>query len=140
MIEIFSEDVDFPAINNEEVNKWLVKVIEGNNRTTGDISIIFCSDCYLLRINQEYLKHDYYTDIITFNYCEKEVISGDLFISIDTVQSNSEKYNVTFQSELHRVIVHGILHLIGFNDKTEMESKEMRNAENQSLSLYKTFE
>lgn len=101
--------------------------------TPGDISVIFCSDKYLLEINKEYLNHDYYTDIVTFNYVKDSIISGDLFISIDRVRENAETFSSKFVVELYRVVFHGVLHLIGYKDKTEAEQKQMRNKEDYYL-------
>ena len=105
----------------------------------GAISFIFCNDDYLLDVNRKYLNHDYYTDIITFDYREGDILSGDIFISLDTVRSNAKEFGSTFKDELHRVIVHGVLHLIGFNDKSEEESLVMRENENKCLELLKTL-
>ena len=101
----------------------------------GNINIIFCSDNYILDVNVKYLGHDYFTDIITFDYCEKDILSGDLFISIDTVRDNAEFYKTEFNDELNRVIVHGLLHLIGYDDHTPEEQKIMREKENYYLEL-----
>lgn len=103
----------------------------------GDINIIFCSDPYILNINLQYLSHDYFTDIITFDYSQKPVISGDLFISVDSVRENAAFYGTEFQEELHRVIVHGILHLIGYDDHTEPDIAQMRSKENYYLQMRK---
>ena len=100
------------------------------------ISIIFCSDDYLLKINQDYLNHDYFTDIITFDYCEGNSVSGDLFISIDMIRANAEKFGVEFIDELHRVIIHGVMHLVGFKDKTDEEAQVMRTQENYWLERF----
>lgn len=108
---------------------------EAENFSLGNISIIYCSDSYILDINQKFLKHDYYTDIITFDYSQGRVISGDLFISLDTVKDNASYYGSTFDNELNRVMVHGILHLIGYDDHTEAEQKVMRSKENEYLAL-----
>jgi rRNA maturation RNase YbeY len=112
---------------------WISQTIINEGKTVGEINIIFCNDEYLLKINQEHLTHDYYTDIITFDYSENTLISGDLFISKDRVEENAEEYKVSFENELNRVIIHGILHLIGYNDKSESEIKEMRTKENYYL-------
>ena len=101
----------------------------------GDISYIFCSDEKILEINREYLDHDYYTDIITFDYTEKNRISGDIFISIDTVKSNADEFKVSYEEELHRIIIHGILHLCGINDKGPGEREIMTQKENEALVL-----
>ncbi len=104
-------------------------------RRVGDISIIFCSDNYILDVNMRYLQHDYFTDIITFDYCEGDRLSGDLFISVDSVRENALFYGTTFENELNRVMVHGILHLIGYDDHTDEEKKVMRSKEDYYLSL-----
>ena len=118
-------------------NRWLKMVAESEIRRIGDISIIFCSDNYILDINRKYLGHDYFTDIITFDYCSGNVLSGDLFISVDSVKENSVEYGTEFEDELNRVIVHGILHLIGYDDHTEEDVKVMREKENYYLDLRK---
>ena len=110
-------------------------VAESEIRRIGDVNIIFCSDNYILDVNLKYLQHDYFTDIITFDYCENKVLSGDLFISVDSVRENSVFYNTEFEDELNRVMVHGILHLIGYDDHTEEDQKVMREKENYYLSL-----
>jgi len=135
MIEFNFEDIDEPNINIDYISEWIKQVIELNNKNVGELTYIFCSDEYLLNINKQYLNHDYYTDIITFNYCEQDIISGDLFISLDTVLDNSKTFGVSYESELHRVIIHGILHLIGFDDKTDESQEEMTRQENLSLEL-----
>jgi len=128
-----SEDIEFPNIQQEKIQEWIKIIINNYSKEVGEITYIFTSDNYLLKINQQYLQHDYYTDIITFDYTEENVVSGDLFISLDTVLSNSKKYQTSFIKELHRVIIHGILHLLGFNDKTEEENTQMRRLENSAL-------
>lgn len=110
-------------------------VAESEIRRIGDVNIIFCSDNYILDVNLKYLQHDYFTDIITFDYCENNVLSGDLFISVDSVRENSVFYNTEFEDELNRVMVHGILHLIGYDDHTEEDQKVIREKENYYLSL-----
>ena len=112
-------------------------VAESEIRRIGDITIIFCSDNYILDINRKYLGHDYFTDIITFDYCSGNVLSGDLFISVDSVKENSVEYGTEFEYELNRVIVHGILHLIGYDDHTDEDVKVMREKENYYLDLRK---
>ncbi|MDD4739592.1 MAG: rRNA maturation RNase YbeY, partial [Bacteroidales bacterium] len=109
-----------------KLKSWIKSIVEQNGMKVGDISYIFCSDDYLLEINQNYLQHDYYTDIITFDYTAGNKIAGDLFISIDRVVDNAKELNVSFEEELHRVIIHGVLHLLGFKDKTDKEAKQMR--------------
>jgi len=132
-----SKDIAFPKIQQSKIQKWIQEIIAEYSKTPADISYIFTSDRYLLKINQEYLQHDYYTDIITFDYSEDDTISGDLFISLDTVLSNAKKYKVDYLKELHRVIIHGILHLLGFNDKTEEENAQMRQLEDAALKKLK---
>ena len=105
----------------------------------GAISFIFCNDDYILDVNRKYLNHDYYTDVITFDYREGKVLSGDVFISLDTVQSNALEFGTTYEEELHRVIVHSVLHLIGFKDKSDNDAQEMRQNENHCLELLKTL-
>ncbi len=135
MISYFYEDTQFVFKGKQRNNRWLRLVAESEIRRLGDISIIFCSDPYILDINLKYLQHDYFTDIITFDYCEGEKISGDLFISIDSVRENAAFYGTEFEDELNRVMVHGILHLIGYDDHTEEDIKVMRSKENYYLSL-----
>ncbi len=130
-----AEDIFFPNIKRRKTANWIKTVIAFYQKKPGDISYIFCSDDYILKINREYLKHDYYTDIITFDYSEKNMISGDIFISLDTVKSNSEKFGTDYNEELHRVMIHGILHLCGFKDKSSHEEQEMRTRENEALGL-----
>lgn len=124
-----------PAIKRRETSAWIKSVAASYGKKVGDIAYIFCNDEKILEVNKEYLQHDYYTDIITFDYCEGNVISGDLFISLDTVKSNSELVDATYEQELHRVIIHGILHLCGINDKGEGEREIMEAAENKALSM-----
>ena len=135
MISYYFEDTDFVFKGKTLNNRWLRLVAESEIRRIGQISIIFCSDNYILDVNQQYLQHDYFTDIITFDYCEEDVISGDLFISLDTVRSNSEQVGATYEQELHRVIIHGILHLCGINDKGEGEREIMEACENKALAM-----
>ena len=135
MISYYFEDTDFLFRKKTLNNKWLKLVAESEIRRIGDISIIFCSDNYILDVNQQYLQHDYFTDIITFDYCEGDRLSGDLFISVDSVRENAVEYGTEFDDELNRVIVHGILHLIGYDDHSEDDIAEMRTKENYYLSL-----
>ena len=135
MISYYFEDTDFIFKGKTATNRWLKLVAESEIRRIGNISIIFCSDNYILDVNQKYLQHDYFTDIITFDYCEGDKLSGDLFISVDTVRDNALEYGTEFQDELNRVMVHGLLHLIGYDDHSEDDIKEMRAKENYYLSL-----
>lgn len=136
MVAFYFEDTDFKLRHKTRIKEWLRLVAESEVFTLGNISVIFCSDNYILDINQKYLQHDYFTDIITFDYSEGGRISGDLFISVDSVRENSVEYGTEFEDELHRVIVHGILHLIGYDDHTEDEIKTMRSKEDYYLSLF----
>jgi rRNA maturation RNase YbeY len=128
-VELFYEDTQTLKLKKSPLKKYINLLINSELKIVGEISIVFCSDKYLLEINIEYLKHNYYTDIITFNYVEGNLISGDLFISIDRVKENSIVFKTGLIKELYRVIFHGILHLIGYNDKTEEEKKIMKTKE-----------
>lgn len=130
MISYFCEDIIFKFNHKRLTNNWLKNVAMNESRKVGQINIIFCSDEYELDINKKYLSHDYYTDVITFDYCEGNVLSGDLFISIDSVKDNAKTFGASFKDELDRVIVHGVLHLIGYDDHTEPDQKVMREKEN----------
>jgi rRNA maturation RNase YbeY len=136
MIDINFEEIEpINEVNEEFLTQWLDKVTQQENKKLGELTFIFTSDEYLLEVNKQYLEHDYYTDIITFDYCEDDYVSGDLFISIDRVKENAQINNTTFQNELNRVIVHGVLHLCGYKDKTEDDEQLMRHKENQMLNL-----
>ena len=135
MISYYFEDTDFIFKGKTRNSKWLRLVAESEIRKIGDISIIFCSDNYILDVNQKYLQHDYFTDIITFDYCEGDRLSGDLFISVDSVRENAVEYCTEFSEELYRVIVHGVLHLIGYDDHNDEDIAMMRKKENYYLSL-----
>ena len=135
MVSFFTQDTSFAFKYKRLTSKWLKEVASSEAKKIGDVSVIFCSDNYLLDVNINYLGHDYYTDIITFDYCEGSVLSGDLFISVDSVRENASFYNVPFDEELNRVIVHGLLHLIGYDDHTPDDIATMRSKENYYLSL-----
>lgn len=164
MISLNSEDVLFNIKNKTKLKSWIVKTIENKKRKAGDISFVFCSDAFLLEMNKEYLNHDTYTDIITFDYSKggaasdlrfstplevtprkskskaiKTIapISGDIFISIDRVKENAKNFSKTFEDELHRVIIHGVLHLLGYKDKTKIAKAEMRKQEDLCLKALK---
>lgn len=139
MVNYCLQDIKFPYNRKRSTRRWLNEVAAAEFKSLGDINIIFCSDAYILEINKKYIGHDYYTDIITFDYCIGSILSGDLFISIDTVRDNASFYNSTFDEELHRVIVHGILHLIGYDDKTDNERSVMRSMENRYLELRRSM-
>ena len=135
MISYQTDGTKMPDIKKRETSAWIKKVAATYSKKCGDIAYIFCNDEKILEVNKEYLQHDYYTDIITFDYSEEDSISGDLFISLDTVRSNSEMLGVGYEQELFRVIIHGILHLCGINDKGEGEREIMEAAENKALSM-----
>lgn len=128
-ISFYNEDVEKPLFDYSKAESWLQEVIESTLKTVGSLSFIFCSDEYLLKMNRQFLNHDYYTDIITFNYSSRKTVSGDLFISVDTVESNAINFNLSFHDELHRVMVHGVLHLLGWDDLTEADRIKMRTQE-----------
>jgi probable rRNA maturation factor len=136
MVEIHTEDVAMvPGINSEFLFAWFTNVCELEHKSLGDVNVIFCSDEHLLEMNREHLDHDYYTDIITFDYSEDDTVSGDLFISIDRVADNANELDTPFLDELNRVCVHGLLHLCGYKDKSESDEKQMRSKEDEMLSL-----
>jgi rRNA maturation RNase YbeY len=123
----------------KKIRLWLEQIVCSYSYKINSLAFIFCHDDYLLKINQKYLSHDYYTDVITFDYTEERKISGDIFISIDTVQANAIKYKTTYEEELYRVMVHGVLHLMGFKDKSDDEILLMRQNEAKALELFKTL-
>ncbi len=129
MINVFFEDVEPFVINKKELDDWLFFVCEKEGLEKGDINLVFCSDEYLLEINKKHLGHDYYTDIITFDYSDENKVSGDLFISIERVKDNSKAQKTKEAEELLRIVVHGVLHLLGYKDKTPQEKEEMREKE-----------
>lgn len=128
-------DVKMPEISHRETAKWVRAVAASYGKRVGEVAYVFCNDDKILEVNRQYLKHDYFTDIITFDYCEGDMLSGDLFISLDTVRTNAELFHKTYDDELHRVIIHGILHLVGINDKGPGEREIMEAAENKALDL-----
>lgn len=135
MVTYQTEGIKMPDIKRRETTAWIRRVAATYNKKVGDIGYIFCNDERILEVNREYLQHDYYTDIITFDYTEGGTISGDLFISLDTVRTNSEQFGTSYAEELHRTIIHGILHLCGINDKGPGEREVMEAAENRALSM-----
>ena len=137
MISFNNEDIKFTLKNKALLKRWIISTIEKKKRTTGEIAFVFCSDYYLLSINKQYLHHDAYTDIVTFDYSQedlKSAISGDIFISVDRVKENAIKFSKSFEEELHRVIIHGTLHLLGYTDKTKSTKVEMTKQEDICLS------
>ena len=135
MISYQTEGVKMPDIKKKETTEWIKEVAACYGKRVGEIAYIFCSDDKILEVNQQYLQHDYYTDIITFDYCEGNRISGDLFISLDTVKTNAEAFHTSYNEELHRTIIHGILHLCGINDKGPGEREIMEANENKALAI-----
>mgnify|MGYP000301413068 FL=1 len=135
MITYNTDGVKMPSIKKRENTAWVKAVAASYGKRVGEIAYIFVDDEKILEVNRQYLGHDYYTDIITFDYCEGDVISGDLFISLDTVRTNAERVGATYEEELHRVIIHGILHLCGINDKGPGEREIMEAAENKALAM-----
>jgi probable rRNA maturation factor len=140
MIRYYNENIAFKFSNKRKCNRWIKNTIleECNTRPkkTGEISIVFCSDDYILNINKQFLKHDYFTDIITFDNSYENTLSADIFISIETVKGNAIFYNQDFLVELHRVIIHGILHILKYDDQTKCQKKEMKEREDYYLSKY----
>ncbi|MDE5551269.1 MAG: rRNA maturation RNase YbeY [Bacteroidaceae bacterium] len=144
MISYQTDQVRMPAIRRRDTSAWIKAVAASYGKRVGSIAYIFCNDDKILEVNRQYLQHDYYTDIITFDYCDdermmgkKDTISGDLFISLDTVRSNATQQGTAYEEELHRVIIHGILHLCGINDKGPGEREVMEAAENKALAMLK---
>jgi len=129
-INLFTEDIVFEYTEVQKLNNWLILVIKSENYELENLNIIFTSDNYLLEMNKNYLNHDYFTDVITFDYVENRKLSGDIFISIDRVGENAEKFKVNLLEELNRIIVHGLLHLLGYKDKTDFEKEIMTSKEN----------
>jgi len=127
--------VKFPNIKRRDTTAWIRRVAETYGKRVGEVGYMFVDDEKILEVNNEYLGHDYYTDIITFDYCEGDTLNGDLVISLDTVRTNAEKFGKPYDEELHRVIIHGILHLCGINDKGPGEREIMEAAENRALSI-----
>ena len=134
-ISFTSEDIAFVPQEQEKIQSWIQTIIEREACTLQQISYIFCSDDYLHEINVAYLDHDTYTDIITFPYSEPPTIHSDIFISVDRVRENAKNLNISFENELHRVMIHGVLHLCGYPDKTEAEAKQMRSKEDEALTV-----
>lgn len=134
-ITFTADSVTFPDIDRKLVERWVEAVVQSYNKHLGPVTYIFCDDEKILSVNRQFLQHDYYTDIITFDYTNGNTISGDLFISLDTVRTNAVQQHVIYDDELHRVIIHGILHLCGINDKGPGEREIMEAAENKALSM-----
>ena len=139
MITYNAEGIKMPDIRRRQTTAWIRKVAATHGRKVGEIGYMFVDDERILEVNREYLGHDYYTDIITFDYDEGEVINGDLVISVDTVRSNAAKYGKSYAEELHRVIIHGVLHLCGINDKGPGEREIMETEEDKALALLRSM-
>ncbi len=139
MITYNTINVKMPDIPHRSTTNWIRAVADSYGKRVGEVAYVFCDDEKILEVNRQYLQHDYYTDIITFDYCEGNRLSGDLFISLDTVRSNAELFGRPYDEELHRVIIHGILHLVGINDKGPGEREIMEAAENKALELLRTI-
>lgn len=135
-IRFSSQDVSFQLTEAPRVARWIEKVITMHGQRCGSINYNFCSDDHILQVNQQFLNHDTYTDIITFDRVCGNLVSGDILISIDRVKENAVLMNTTFELELHRVLVHGVLHLLGFKDKTDADARQMRSKEDEALHLY----
>lgn len=135
LVSFHSEQTDYSISNENQISDWLVSVCKKEGKTLAEISIILCSDDYLLEVNRKHLNHDYYTDVITFDYSESPHVSGDIFISVDRVQENAGSFGAEMVDELHRIIVHGTLHLLGYTDKTNSSKEEMTSKEDFYLSL-----
>jgi len=136
MITYHAENIKFPNVKRRETSHWIKQTAKTYGKNLGEVAFIFCSDEHILQMNNEYLQHNYFTDIITFDYSEKNTISGDIFISLDTVKTNAEKFKQTFENELNRVIIHGILHLCGQSDKTPETRAEMTRKEDLALNAF----
>ena len=135
MISYNTDNVKMPALKRRATNAWIRAVAARYGKQVGDVAYIFCDDAKILEVNRQYLQHDYYTDIITFDYCEGNTLHGDIFVSLDTVRSNAAEFGATFNNELHRILIHGILHLCGQADKTPEARAEMTRKENDALTL-----
>lgn len=132
-IQFQNQNITFKIQNKTDLKHWIKKIIEIEKKKLGQLNFVFTSDDELLKINLEYLKHNTYTDIITFDYCENSTINGDILISIERVIDNAKKFGIDFEIELKRVLIHGVLHLCGYNDKTKKDSELMRKKENEAL-------
>ncbi len=135
MIFYTTENVKLPKLEKRKTNAWIKSVAAKYDKKIGEIAYIFCDDAKILEVNKTYLQHDYFTDIITFDYCEGVVLNGDIFISLDTVRANAQEFGVTCENELHRILIHGILHLCGQEDKTPEARLEMTRKENEALQM-----
>jgi len=140
VVDFLFEQIDEFEFNFEKAKIWLDESISKENQICGDICFVFCSDAYLLKINQQYLNHDYFTDVITFDYSENDIIAGDIFISIDRITDNAKQFGVSFDYELLRIVIHGVLHLLGYNDKQNQDKILMTSKEDEYLNRYYNVE
>lgn len=141
MAILFStENIKFDLKEKMKVKRWISEIVKSQGKRVGDVNYLFCDDAYLIEVNRSYLDHDTYTDIITFDYVEGDRISGDILISVERVKENAATFHATFEQELHRVIIHGVLHLLGQGDKSEAEAKVMRSREDAALALWNTMQ
>lgn len=131
----FNYETDFKLLDEAKISKWISTIINNENCKEDEINYVFCDDVYLHKLNVEFLDHDTLTDVISFDYSVGKTLQGDIFISVERVADNAKDFKVEFESELHRVIVHGILHYCGYKDKSEADAAEMRNKENEALAL-----
>ena len=134
-----TENMDFELSDESRVKNWISAVVSAQRKRVGNLSYLFCDDAYLIEINRTYLNHDTYTDIITFDYVEGDIVSGDIMISVERVRENASLFNSSFEQELRRVIIHGVLHLLGQADKSEEEAAAMRRKEESALALWNTI-
>lgn len=138
-ISFTTENIKFQLADKQNIKRWIKEICTRQGKTVGQIGYLFCDDAYLLNVNREYLNHDTYTDIITFDYVEGDLISGDIMISVERVKENAAKFEVPFEQELHRVIIHGVLHLLGQEDKSEKDAAMMRKREEEALKLWESM-
>lgn len=135
MIHFYNEHLLPLSLPHEKVNRWIKRIARDAGYRCGEIALIFCTDASILELNRQYLQHDYFTDIITFDYTKGDYIAGDIFISVETVDTNAKQYQLLFEAEMYRVIIHGVLHLCGQKDATELEKSEMTRRENEAIEL-----
>lgn len=135
-IKFYNAETDYIYRKKNKCRDWISKVIRNHGNEIGDLSIIFCSEAYLLQLNQQYLNHNYHTDVITFDYSDTGLISGDVFIGLEKVRKNSKFYRVSVLTEINRVIIHGVLHLLGFDDNDDESRRKMREMEDEALILW----
>ena len=139
-ISFSSQDIAFELKEKRKIKQWITSVINSCGKKVGEIGFLFCNDSYLIEVNRTYLNHDTFTDIITFDYVEGNIISGDILISVERVLENAKTFNTSFETELHRVIIHGILHLLGQEDKSDDEAAQMRKKEDDALAVWNTID